>query len=106
MKATIALMAVSLLRPLAVEAESASNLVRWQAPSNGIAAARWPMKGNSPFAISTNTDAFEAYGLDFMLAAANEMRIKWQLDISQPLTLNDVYFRVQATAHGIRKSVV
>lgn len=82
-------------------AESVSNTVRWIAPSHSIAAARWPWKWKSPFAIGTNTPAFESYGLEFMLIAANEMREKWGLDISKALSVDDVFFTVYGTAHGI-----
>jgi hypothetical protein len=82
-------------------AESASNTVHWLAPSNSMAASRWPWKWKSPFAIATNTPAFEAYGLNFMLAAANEMREKWRLDIQKPLVVDDVLFAVCGTARGI-----
>lgn len=36
-----------------------------------------------------------------MLNRANVMREKWQLDIPQPLTLDNVYYAVCPTSHGI-----
>ncbi len=82
-------------------AESVSNTIRWLAPSNGLAAARWPWKWQSPFAIATNTPAFDAWAMEFMLNQANAMREKWRLDIPRPLTVDDVWFAVSPTVHGI-----
>jgi hypothetical protein len=82
-------------------AEPVSNALRWIAPSNRLAAARWPWKWKSPFAIATNTPAFEAWGLEFRLTRANDMREKWQLDISKPLTVDDVWFAVCPTVQGV-----
>jgi hypothetical protein len=80
---------------LAQGADPVTNTVRWIAPatSNSMEAARWPYHWKSPFAIATNTPAFEAYGLAIMLAQANDMREKWQLDIAQPLNVSDVFLR-------------
>lgn len=84
-------------------AESQTNTARWiPAPSsNSMVAARWPFHWKPPFTIATSTPAFDAYGLELMLAGANEMREKWQLDIPKPLTVDDVYFAVYPTARGI-----
>ncbi len=40
-----------------------------------------------------------------MLAQANEIREKWKLDISKPLTINDILFSLQATPYGIYGSI-
>jgi hypothetical protein len=82
-------------------AQPASNAVHWIAPSNSLTAAAWPYPWKSPFAIATNTPAFEACGLNLMLTSANEMREKWQLDIPKPLALDDVFFAVFPGAQGI-----
>ncbi len=83
--------------------EPGTNTVRWIAPpsSNGMAAARWPYPWKPPFTIASNTPAFERYGLSVMLAGANELREKWHLEIPHPLTVDDVFFAVYPTAHGI-----
>jgi hypothetical protein len=100
MKAMLQL--VVLLASLALQgAEPVSNALQWIPPSNSMAAARWPWKWNPPFSIASNTPAFEAWGLEFMLARANEMREKWQLDIPRPLTVDEVYFAVHPTVDGI-----
>src|SRR5271169_6211564 len=70
-------------------------------PIDNIAAARSHVKQPELFKIATNTPAFEEYGLNLMLAKANEMRENWKLDIPKPLTVNDVYFSLQATPYGI-----
>jgi hypothetical protein len=94
--------AVVLLAPCVLQAaEPVTNAVRWISPSNSMAAARWPWKWKSPFAIATNTPAFEAWGLKFMLGHANEMREKWQLEIPRPLTIDDIWFALYPTAQGI-----
>ena len=43
-------------------------------PTNAIAAARSRVKQPDLFRIATNTPAFEEYGLNMMLAVANETR--------------------------------
>ena len=98
----MAMLLVGLVTPLVLRgAESASNAVPWIAPSNGMATARWPYRWKSPFAIATNTPAFEEYGLRFMLDQANEIRERWRLDIPEPLTTNNVYSAACPTIHGI-----
>jgi hypothetical protein len=71
------------------------------APTNNIAAARSKYPLSDFDRIATNTPAFEAYGLEFMLTKANEMREKWQIDIPKSLTVNHVLFQLKATAYGI-----
>ena len=61
-------------------------------PTNAIDAARSRVKEPDIFRIATNTLAFEEYGLNMMLAVANETRVKWKLDLPAPLTVNDVLF--------------
>ena len=50
--------------------------------------------------IATNTPAFEQYAVNFMLKQANEVREKWHLGLA-PLTINDIYFQLKATAFGL-----
>jgi len=87
-------------------AGTTTNLVEWQRPTNGLAAARWQVAWKYPSAITTNTPAFEAWAVEFMLAKANETREKWELEIPKPLTLDDVYFIAAPTAHGLRGTLI
>jgi hypothetical protein len=97
-----AILLIGLVTPFVLRgAETVSNAVSWMAPSNRMASARWPYGWKSPFAIATNTPAFEEYGLRFMLDQANAMRERWHLDIPEPLTVSNVYFAVYPTIHGI-----
>lgn len=70
-------------------------------PTNAIDAARSRVKQPDLFRIATNTLAFEEYGLNLMLAVANETRVKWKLDLPAPLTVNDVLFTLTPTPYGI-----
>jgi hypothetical protein len=40
-----------------------------------------------------------------MLSKANEVRERWRLDIDKPLTVNDVFFQLKATAKGIEGGI-
>ena len=92
---------VGLSLAVGCKAEPISNSVPPLFLTNNVAAARWPFNWKPPFTIPTNTPAFEAYGLELMLAQANDMREKWRLDIPQPLSINEVFFAVFPTAYGI-----
>ena len=70
-------------------------------PTNAIDAARSRVKQPDLFRIATNTLAFEEYGLNMMLALANETRVKWKLDLPAPLTVNDVLFTLTPTPYGM-----
>ena len=83
-----------------INAQVATNRIRL-APTNNIAAARSRYPLGDFGRIATNTPAFEEYGLNFMLAQANEIREKWKLDIPKPLTVTDVLFQLKATAFGL-----
>jgi hypothetical protein len=74
-------------------------------PTNGIAAARSRVKQPDIFRIATNTLAFEEYGLNMMLAVANETRVRWKLDLPAPLTVNDALFTLTPTPYGIDGSL-
>ena len=47
-------------------------------------------------ALTTNTPAFEAYGLNLMLSEADRLREAWQLDIPEPLIPSNVTYNVRA----------
>jgi hypothetical protein len=83
-------------------AEAATNVVRWNPASNAVSGARLPFNWKSPFAIASNTPAFEAYALELMLRLANEMREKWALEIPGGLTAENVYFSAYPGAEGVR----
>jgi hypothetical protein len=70
-------------------------------PTNAIDAARSRVKQPDTFRIATNTLGFEEYGLNMMLAVANETRVKWKLDLPAPLTVNDVLFTLTPTPYGM-----
>ena len=69
-------------------------------PMDNLGAARSHIKQPALFKMATNTPEFEGYAIDLMLKQANEMRENWHLDIPKPLTLNDIFFSLQATAYG------
>lgn len=82
--------------------EIATNLVQWQKPTNAWVEMSLRLWRMSPYAIETNTPAFQEWALNVMLAKANELREKWQLDIPKPLAKDDVYFAAQPTIYGLR----
>lgn len=82
-------------------AQGATNTIKGLVPTNNIAAARSRFPLSDLGRIAPNTPEFEEYGLNFMLAKANEMRERWNLDIPKPLTVNTVLFQLKATAHGL-----
>jgi hypothetical protein len=83
-------------------AEPVSDTSRRLGPLDSMAAARQHFGSwKYPFAIATNTPAFEVWGLEFMLQEANTMREQWRLDIPDPLTVNHVYFAVYPSADGL-----
>ena len=84
-----------------LDAQITNREVRWQTPSNSLAAARSHVRQPEFFKIATNTPAFEEYAVNFMLQKANEMRTNWNLVIPKPLTINDIFFSLQATPYGI-----
>jgi hypothetical protein len=95
---------ILILQAACVNAQIATNGVRL-VPGSNIAAARSKYPLGNFGRIATNTPAFEEYALNFMLRRANEVREKWKLDISKPLTINDVLFQTKATAQGIEGKV-
>jgi len=89
-----------LVSVLSVHAQDAAG-PRLLAPTNNIAAARSKYPLSDLGRIATNTPAFEEWGVTLMLTKANEVRVKWALDIEKPLTVNDVLFQLKATVHGL-----
>ena len=55
--------------------------------------------------VAPNTPAFVAYVLPVMLAAANDMRERWGLDIPRPLSVGDVAFLIEAMNGGWNGSI-
>lgn len=100
MKRFIGCVLFSIIATQAVLAQI-SNKVHLVVPTNNLVAAHFSYQGGDLFRIAPNTPAFEDYGVSFMLAQANAMSVKWRLEIPKPLTLNDVFFYVKATALGI-----
>ncbi len=72
-------------------AQTETNAVSF-APVSPIVAARSTVRQPENGRISTNTPAFEEYGLDLMLSMADDTAKKWKLDLPHPLTVNDVVF--------------
>jgi hypothetical protein len=62
------------------------------APTSPIIAARSKVKQPEYGRISTNTPAFEDYGVNLMVAMANETAEKWKLDLPHRLGVNDIMF--------------
>ncbi len=73
------------------QAQNETNAVSF-APVSPIVAARSTVRQPENGRISTNTPAFEEYGFNLMLSMANDTAKKWKLDLSHPLTANDVVF--------------
>lgn len=94
----VALSALS-LQPIALNAQTSPNTVRWVA-TNKIATARGRVPLNNSKGVAPMTPAFEEYAFNTMLAKANEIREKWHLDIPKALTVDDVTFNLKPMANG------
>lgn len=86
------------------EAETATNRNRL-VPVSNLEAARDRGPVSNFGRIATNTPAFEEYAVGYMLAKANKVSERWQLDTPKPMTISDVYFQVRPTAFGIEGSI-
>src|SRR5260370_26851873 len=88
------------MNALSVQAQLSTNAAVFS-PVDPIAGARSPVREPESGRISTNTPAFEKYGLNLMLSEANRLAERWKLGVKRPLTVNDVFFSLKATASGI-----
>lgn len=82
-------------------AQTETNAVSF-APVSPIVAARSKFKQPENGRISTNTPAFEEYGVKQMLALGNRTKEVWKLDLLHPLTINDIVFWLKPKATAIQ----
>ncbi len=89
------------LPPSPAQLAQAQALTNAIIPPEDIAAARTTFQEPEMWRISTNTPAFEQYGLRLMLSVANHMAKKWKLDLPDPLRVTDGKFWLKPMATSI-----
>jgi hypothetical protein len=88
---SVFLMALLIGQTALAQDQTKTNAVSFS-PANPIVAARSKFKQPENGRISTNTPAFEEYGVTQMLSVGNRTREVWKLDLPHPLTVNDIVF--------------
>ncbi len=101
MKARPLLIAALAAQAASVYAQTPTNAAP-VVPLDEIAAARTTVREPEMWRISTNTPAFEQYGVGLMLSVANQMAEKWKLDLPHPLRVSDIVFWLKPKATSIQ----